>query len=337
VLGFLVLFGLIGVVSSQVHGWSVAGVELRAAVLLSLLCLTAIVTSCWQYARRRTRLSLCLFGTGTAAACAVFIGLPAQWTMRMVYPEPDVGPELRASAGAVSNTADAAARIRGSWLLPVELEARRPEMDWHREGVMGEVRAGGARLRPKLAIWTPPERGGGNVALLLRPQDAPRVRNRKVDVTVRVALREWRNVRAGRLRIEGPPVRVEGVGTCRAIRNPESLAERAFLVTCESPIDLPSPLRMELRTPAGRVLRRSLTGTSYVGVTPLMMLSPIHRLQGEFNQFWFVPDEFKEPERWAAECEILVYRQAETRRGIRTLQWSGFDWEKRVQVSPAVN
>lgn len=323
----IALLAFTGIVDSLTgHGSFGGWTTVRASLILAPLFVATAAATLWQFAQRRTSGSWTVLGGGLAMAAAAAFLVPVSWLIGRIYTAPEVGPQLAASANSSGTGGDASARIRGAWQLPLDLNAQRPELDWHREGVWAEVSSEGTRLRPEYTFWTPPEWGGGNLVLSMRPQDQARLRSRKVDIEARVALREWRNVEAARLKELGVVVEVPGVGACVATRNLASPYLAQILVDCESPRPMPHPLRMAQLLPNGRLVFASLTPSgSYTGASRTMMLSPIHRVHGA------LPPR-GEPNLTDRDLKplIAVYRQERTRRGMRTVNWTGIDWERFV-------
>lgn len=323
--GVIVLLAFAGIVDSlMAHGFTGGWSTIRASLILAPMVVAAAAAALWQFAQRRTSGSWTVLVAGVATGAAVAFLIPVSWLIGRIYAEPEVGPQLAASENSSGTGGDASGRIRGTWQLPIDLKTRRPELDWHREGVWAEVKSDAVRLRPEYTFWTPPDWGGGNLVLSMRAQDQARLGSRKVDVQAHVALREWRNVEAARLKELGSVVDVPGIGACVATRNPASPNLTQILVDCESPRPMPHPLRMAQLLPDGRLAMASLTASgSHPGISRMMMLSPIHRVHGA------LPPR-GEPGRSDSELEpvIAVYRQERTRRGIRTMQWAGIEWER---------
>jgi len=239
-----------------------------------------------------------------------------------------VGPRLEASLKPGSNVYPRGAPKSSVWLLPVDLEEEHPDMDWSREWAWAEVRSESVRVTPRYVFWHSPELAGGNLSLLVEPEDAARLKGRKVDVEARVALREWRNVRGGRLRVNGEAVLVKGLGRCMAARELTGPTVDVLIVSCESPSPLPSLIRLDLVTKEGKVLRRPLAASAQHIQIPIMnWLSPVNRLEGRLSLL-AGPDGWQVLREPVVMTEVVVYRQERIRRGLRTIKWTGLDWEK---------
>jgi hypothetical protein len=312
----------------------IGGDPVRSGLVMGLMAFVTLAVFGWQYLRRRTVATRILLGLGTVAAFALFMSIPVRWSVSLAYQENGVGPRLESSIKQVAPGYDVRAfrsEVKSSvWLLPVNSKEEHPEMDWMREWAWSELRSGNARVTPQHTFWHSPEVAGGNLSLIVEPRDADRLKGRKVDVLARVALREWRNVPGGRLRVNGEATLVDGLGLCRATRELAGPTVDVLVVSCESPSPLPLLIRLDLVTQEGKVLRRPMAASAQHFQIPIMNWhSPVNRLEGRFGLV-AVPDGQRVPREPAVLTEVVVYRQERIRRGMRIVKWTGLDWEKYV-------
>lgn len=323
--GAIAMLVLAGTLDSMAgHGIAPRLASTRAMFVVAPLFLASVAAAFWQFTSRRTGSSRALLGAGAVAAIAIFVFLPGSWALDLIYHELEVGPRLSSTNQPNATGGDAPHRERGAWLLPVALRIQRPELDWNREGLWAAVNAGGLQLDPADAFWNPPDWGGGNLVLSMRPEDQAQLVSRRVDVEAKIALREWQNVEAGRIGAADTVVRVPGVGACLASKVAFAFGVH-WDVHCESPIPLPQPLRMTQALSHGRLATASLIRvSSHPGVNQVLPLSPIHRVQGRFSTL----NQLRSPSDSAQSPPILIFRQEKSRRGIRTVQWKDLEWER---------
>jgi hypothetical protein len=322
-IGIMMAFAFAGI-SGEMAGVASAHAvaALEAVIAFVLIGVTGAVVVLWQYANRRAGRARTLLAAGAVLIAVVTFTFPERFVALKLYSEAGVGPEIRPLAQPGGTVQDSLGREIRATLLPVELGLNRAEVDWAREGASADVRVEGEKIRPEFVFWNPPEWGAGNVALLFEPEQRARFAGRKADVQATIAFREWRNVPGGRLTSGGPAAQVNGVGLCAADWLPANPVTGAIRVVCESPDPMPAVLRMALRSRDGRVVLRPLHAPGhYFGVTSTLLLSPIRVRQGDLLDPVFPP----EPREAFKSAEIVVFRAADVRRGLRIIKWEGLD------------